>query len=180
MTLVVLLFFVPILVGILLALNALFAPHHPDAEKITAYESGFMAITGQTRAPFSIAYYLVAILFLVFDLEIFLLFPFTVTTYTVGVYGFWIVTIFFLVLTFGFVIEIAKGVLNFTDQRSAITQPTVNNLSEHNQSNSPHTTKVKFLFKYVYFCALIVLFNLYFHNKGRARASVDSRLARNI
>ena len=118
MTVIVLLFFVPVLVGILLALNALFAPHRPDAEKTTAYESGFMAITGQTRAPFSIAYYLIAILFLVFDLEILLIYPFAVTIYTVGLYGFWIVTIFFLVLTFGFVIEIAKGVLNFTDQRS--------------------------------------------------------------
>jgi NADH:ubiquinone oxidoreductase subunit 3 (subunit A) len=127
MTLVTLLIFVPVIVGILLALNLLFAPHHPDAEKTTAYESGFMAITGQTRAPFSIAYYLIAILFLVFDLEIFLLFPFAVTIYTVGIYGFWIVVIFFLVLTFGFIIEIAKGVLNFTNQRSAIAQPIINN-----------------------------------------------------
>ena len=122
MTLVVFLFFVPILVGVLLALNALFAPHRPDAEKTTAYESGFMAITGQTRAPFSIAYYLVAILFLVFDLEILVIIPFATCMYIVGPYGFWILVIFFLVLTFGFVIEIAKGVLNFTDQRSAITQ----------------------------------------------------------
>ena len=125
MTLIVLLFFVPVLVGILLALNALFAPHRPDAEKTTSYESGFMAITGQTRAPFSIAYYLIAILFLVFDLEILLIYPFAVSIYTVGLYGFWIIVVFFLVLTFGFVIEIAKGVLNFTDQRSAITQPTI-------------------------------------------------------
>lgn len=88
MTLIVFLFFVPILVGILLILNALFAPHHPDVEKTTAYESGFMAITGQTRAPFSIAYYLIAILFLVFDIEIFSLIPFAVTITTVGQYGF--------------------------------------------------------------------------------------------
>lgn len=122
MTLVVLLFFVPILVGILLALNAFFAPHRPDAEKTIAYESGYMAITGQTRAPFSIAYYLIAILFLVFDLEVLLTLSFAVTIDTVGLYGFWILTIFFLVLTFGFVVEISMGVLNFTDQRSAITR----------------------------------------------------------
>lgn len=127
MTLIVFLFFVPILVGILLALNALFAPHRPDAEKTTAYESGFMAITGQTRAPFSIAYYLVAILFLVFDLEILIFTPYAVSANTVNIYGFWIVVIFFLILTFGFVIEISKGVLNFTDQRSAISQPSSTN-----------------------------------------------------
>ena len=126
MTLVVLLFFVPILVLILLALNALFAPHRPDAEKTTAYESGFMAITGQTRAPFSISYYLVAILFLVFDLEILVLYPFAVTINTVGIYGFWVVTIFFLILTFGFIVEIAKGALSFSDQRSAITTSSEN------------------------------------------------------
>ena len=124
MTLIVLLFFVPVLVGILLALNALFAPHRPDAEKTTSYESGFMAITGQTRAPFSIAYYLIAILFLVFDLEILVMFPYATSMFILGVYGFWILVIFFLVLTFGFIIEISKGVLNFTDQRSAITQVT--------------------------------------------------------
>ena len=119
MTLVVLLFFVPILVGILLAVNALFAPSRPDAEKTTAYESGFIAITGQTRAPFSISYYLVAILFLVFDLEILVLYPFSVTLNNVGVYGFWVVTVFFLILTFGFLVEIAKGALSFSDQRSS-------------------------------------------------------------
>lgn len=115
MTLIILLIFVPILVGTLLIVNAIFAPNHPDSEKTTSYESGFIAITGQTRAPFSIAYYLIAILFLVFDLEILLLFPFAVTIYTVGIYGFWIVVIFFLVLTFGFVIEIAKGVLTINN-----------------------------------------------------------------
>lgn len=114
MTLKITLIFIPILVIILLIFNYLFAPHNPDAEKTTAYESGFIAITGQTRAPFSIIYYLVAILFLVFDLEILCLYPYAISIYSVGLYGFWIVTIFFLILTFGFIIEIAKGVLNFT------------------------------------------------------------------
>lgn len=125
MTLIVLLIFVPVIVGILLILNALFAPHRPDAEKTTAYESGYISILGQTRAPFSIAYYLIAILFLVFDLEVLLTLSFAVTIDTVGIYGFWILTIFFLVLTFGFLIEISIGVLNFTDQRSAITNTTL-------------------------------------------------------
>lgn len=127
MTLITLLIFVPVLVGILLALNAFLAPHRPDAEKATAYESGFMAITGQTRAPFSVAYYLVAILFLAFDLEILLLFPLAVTLYTVGPYGFWVAVIFFTVLTFGFIVEISKQALTFSDQRSSINRPTIEN-----------------------------------------------------
>lgn len=56
MTMTVLLFFVPVLVGILLVLNLLLAPHDPDAQKVSAYECGFEAITAQTRNPFSISY----------------------------------------------------------------------------------------------------------------------------
>lgn len=112
--------FVPILVAILLVLNVLLAAHRPDSEKVTPYECGFSPVYGQTRAPFSIQYYLVGILFLVFDLEILLLYPIAVTLYNVSVYGFWVAIIFFTVLTLGFVFELAKGVLYFTDHRSSI------------------------------------------------------------
>lgn len=112
--------FVPVLVAILLVLNVLLAAHRPDSEKVTPYECGFSPVYGQTRAPFSIQYYLVGILFLVFDLEILLLYPIAVTLYNVSVYGFWIAIIFFTVLTLGFVFELAKGVLYFTDHRSSI------------------------------------------------------------
>lgn len=122
----ILFFFVPVLVVILLMTNVLLAAHRPDTEKVTAYECGFSPIYGQTRAPFSIQYYLVGILFLIFDLEILLLYPVAVTLYNVSVYGFWIAIIFFTVLTLGFVYEIGSGVLYFTDQRSAISRPTVN------------------------------------------------------
>jgi NADH:ubiquinone oxidoreductase subunit 3 (subunit A) len=88
MTMIVLLFFVPILVGILLALNVLLAVHRPDTEKVTPYECGFNPIYGQVRAPFAIQYYLVGILFLIFDLEIAVLFPVAVSLYQVTTYGF--------------------------------------------------------------------------------------------
>nr|CAA59491.1 ND3 [Trimorphomyces papilionaceus] len=109
--------FVPVLVVILLMANVLLAAHRPDTEKVTAYECGFSPIYGQTRAPFSIQYYLVGILFLIFDLEILLLYPIRVTLYSVSVYGFWIAVIFFSVLTLGFVYELGRGRLYFTDQR---------------------------------------------------------------
>lgn len=117
--------FVPILVAILLVLNVLLARHRPDSEKVTAYECGFSEIHGQTRAPFSIQYYLVGVLFLIFDLEILLLYPVAVSLYSVSVYGFCIAIIFFIVLTLGFVYEFAKGRLYFTDYRSAINRSTI-------------------------------------------------------
>ena len=122
MTMIVLLIFVPILVGILLALNVLLAVHRPDSEKVTPYECGFNPIYGQVRAPFSIAYYLVGILFLIFDLEIAVLFPLAVTLYQVSSYGFWIAAIFLILLTIGFVYEFGKGALKFTDHRSSINR----------------------------------------------------------
>jgi NADH:ubiquinone oxidoreductase subunit 3 (subunit A) len=121
-SLLVLFIFVPILVIILLALNLLFAVHKPDSEKVTAYECGFSPIYGQTRSPFYIQFYNVAMLFLIFDLEILLLFPIAVTLYQVNTYGFWIAMIFFGILTVGFVYEIGSGILKFTDQRSSLSQ----------------------------------------------------------
>jgi NADH:ubiquinone oxidoreductase subunit 3 (subunit A) len=124
MTSLTLLFiFVPILTGILLMLNVLLAVHKPDTEKVSAYECGFSPVYGQTRAPFSIQYYLVGILFLLFDLEILLLYPLATSLYQVGSYGFVIAVAFFLVLTLGFMFEWGKGALYFTDQRSAIRAP---------------------------------------------------------
>jgi NADH:ubiquinone oxidoreductase subunit 3 (subunit A) len=111
---------VPIIVVVLLILNVLLAVHRPDTEKVTAYECGFSPIYGQTRAPFNIQYYLIAVLFLVFDLEILLLYPIRVSLYNVSFYGFSIRIIFFIILTLGFVYEFSKGALYFTDQRSSI------------------------------------------------------------
>lgn len=124
-SLIVLFFFVPVLVAILLVLNVLLAVHRPDAEKVSPYECGFSPVYGQTRAPFSIQYYLVGILFLIFDLEVLLLYPLAPTLNTVSSYGFVVAIIFFLVLTAGFIFEWASGALYFTDQRSAIRAPSI-------------------------------------------------------
>ena len=113
-TLLVLFIFVPILAVILLALNLLLAPSRPDEAKSGPYECGFSPVYGQTRKPFHINFYVVAIFFLVFDLEIILLFPITVSLSQVGIYGFSIALIFFIVLTVGFIMEIGSGALNIT------------------------------------------------------------------
>ena len=67
--LLMLFIFVPILAFILLALNILLAPHKPDESKVSAYECGFSPVYGQTRSTFQIHFYIVAMLFLIFDLE---------------------------------------------------------------------------------------------------------------
>lgn len=114
-TLVVFFILIPLLVLVLLGLNLLLAPHNPDSEKISPFECGFISIFGQTRIPFNVQFYLVAILFLIFDLEIFYLVPLTVSMYYISYYGFAIFLIFFIVLTIGFVFELGQKVINFTN-----------------------------------------------------------------
>ena len=107
--------FVPILAIALLALNFLFASHKPDEAKVSQYECGFNAIEGQTRSTFQVHFYIVGLLFLVFDLEILLLMPIGVTLYQVSTFGFSVAIIFFIVLTIGFVLEIGSGAISLSN-----------------------------------------------------------------
>ena len=106
---------VPVLSIVLLALNFLFSPNKPYTEKLSSYECGMPVLQGQTRAIFQIHFYIVAMLFLIFDLEILLLFPIDTTLYQVSIFGFSIALIFFIVLTIGFVLEIGSGAIKLTD-----------------------------------------------------------------
>ena len=119
-TISIFLLFVPVLTLILLLVNLLLAVHRPDSEKVTPYECGFSPVYGQTRNPFSIQFYLVGILFLVFDLEILLTYPYAVNVYETSHYGFWIVMFFFFVLAVGFVYEFGKGALYFTSDKNLL------------------------------------------------------------
>ena len=113
----VLLFFVPILAVLLLGLNLLLAPSRPDESKVSPYECGYSPILGQTRTVFHIHFYVVAMLFLIFDLEILLLFPLAVSLYHVSVFGFSVAIIFFSILTIGFVLEIGTGAIKYTESK---------------------------------------------------------------
>ena len=115
MTISILFIFVPLLATILLALNILLATHRPDESKVSPYECVFSTIYGQTRSVFQVHFYIVAMLFLVFDLEILLLFPIAVTLYQVSIFGFSIALIFFIVLTIGFILEIGSGAIQLTN-----------------------------------------------------------------
>nr|QMX77514.1 NADH dehydrogenase subunit 3 [Meira sp. (in: basidiomycete fungi)] len=82
-TITLFILFVPLLVVILLVVNLLLAVHEPDSENVTAYECGFQPIYGQTGNPFAISFYVVAMLVLIFDLEILLIFPYASCMYSV-------------------------------------------------------------------------------------------------
>ena len=107
--------FIPIVAFVLLALNVLLAPHKPDFAKVSQYECGFAPIPGQTRSTFQIHFMIVALLFLIFDLEILLLFPLAVSLYQVSTFGFTVGIIFFIVLTVGFVLEIGSGAISLAN-----------------------------------------------------------------
>jgi len=111
--------FIPILAIILLAVNLIFAPHNPYQEKNSAFECGFHSFLGQNRTQFSISFFIFALLFLLFDLEILLVYPYVVSAYANGIYGLVIMLIFFLALTLGFAFELGKNALKI-DSRQMI------------------------------------------------------------
>ena len=84
----------------------------PDTEKLSAYECGFNAFD-DARMKFDVRFYLVSILFIIFDLEVAFLFPWAVAFKDVGVYGFWSMMVFLGVLTIGFIYEWRKGALEW-------------------------------------------------------------------
>src|SRR5579859_2449324 len=108
--------FVSILAFILLGLNILLSTKKPYESKISPFECGFMMIPDQTRFRFNIHFYLVAMLFLVFDLEILLIFPIAVTLYQIDTFGFSIFFIFFVILTIGFILEIGSGAIKLSSK----------------------------------------------------------------
>ena len=91
-------------------LNFLFSPKNPDPEKLSAYECGFEAFS-DSRMEFDVRLYLVAILFIIFDLEIAFLFPWAVSLGKIGALGFWSMMIILFILTIGFIYEWKKGAL---------------------------------------------------------------------
>jgi NADH-quinone oxidoreductase subunit A len=93
-------------------LGRVLAPHKPDAQKLSPYECGFEAFE-DARMKFDVRYYLVAILFILFDLEVAFLVPWAVAMREVGMLGFWSMMIFLGVLTIGLVFEWKKGALDW-------------------------------------------------------------------
>ena len=102
-----------IFITLLLILPPIFiAPKNPDSEKLSPYECGFDPFD-DARSKFDIRFYLVAILFIIFDLEVAFLFPWAITLGKIGIFGFWSMMVFLGVLTIGFIYEWKKGALEW-------------------------------------------------------------------
>ncbi len=104
---------VGIAVGVMpMVMGRLLAPNRPDSEKLSPYECGFEAFE-DSRTKFDVRYYLVAILFIIFDLEIAFLFPWAVVLRQIGVFGFLAMMLFLGILVIGFIYEWRKGALEW-------------------------------------------------------------------
>ena len=113
--------YLPILIFLLISVglavvmafgSMVIGPSRPDSEKLSAYECGFEAFN-DSRGQFDVRFYLVAILFIIFDLEVAFLFPWAISLGDVGMFGFWSMILFLGVLTVGFIYGWKKGALEW-------------------------------------------------------------------
>ena len=101
-----------VIASVLILVPAIVAPSKPDPEKLSSYECGFNAF-GDARMKFDVRFYLVSILFIIFDLEVAFLFPWAITLGATGAFAFWSMMAFLGVLTIGFIYEWKKGALEW-------------------------------------------------------------------
>jgi len=113
--------YLPILIFLVIAIglslvfvfaSIVVVPQHPDSEKLSPYECGFEAFD-DARSRFDVRFYLVTLLFIIFDLEVAFLFPWAVSLGQTGLFGFWSMMIFLGILTVGFIYEWRKGALEW-------------------------------------------------------------------
>lgn len=122
-TLIILLIFVPILALILLGLNTLLAPKRSYESKLSSYECGMPVLMTQTRESFQIHFVVVAMLFLVFDLELVLLLPLGVTLSKISTFGFAVAVLFFMILTVGFILELGSNAISISPNHNKNISP---------------------------------------------------------
>jgi NADH-ubiquinone oxidoreductase chain 3 len=109
--------FVCIIALLFLVINIVFAPHNPYQEKYSIFECGFHSFL-QTRLPFNITFFIYALIYLLLDLEIILIYPFAVSEYANGIYGLGITLLFIFIITIGFIFELGKGALNISSKQN--------------------------------------------------------------
>lgn len=132
--------FVCIIALLFLFINLVFAPHNPYQEKDSPFECGFHSFS-QSRSPFNISFFIYALVYLLLDLEILLVFPYAVSEYSNGAYGLIVILIFIITITIGFVFELGRGALKITSKQDSnlnITKytPTISLLGKINLKDS--------------------------------------------
>jgi NADH-ubiquinone oxidoreductase chain 3 len=110
--------FVTILTIVFLLLNFILAPHNPYQEKYSIFECGFHSFLGQNRTQFGVKFFIFALVYLLLDLEILVLYPYGVSVYENGIYGLIVVLIFIGIITAGFVFELGKNALKIDSRQS--------------------------------------------------------------
>lgn len=142
-TFFIFLIFIPVLVIILLILNLFLSEHKPYSEKVATYECGFEPVGEQTRSAFNIKFFLIALLFMVFDVEIILYAPAVLCLPKISLYGFIITTIFFSILTIGFIYEISKNALDTKNLQGITKYGDMTMTLSSNNKNITYTSKIK-------------------------------------
>jgi NADH-ubiquinone oxidoreductase chain 3 len=110
--------FVSILTILFLVLNFVLAPHNPYQEKYSIFECGFHSFLGQNRTQFGVKFFIFALVYLLLDLEILIIYPYGMSGYENGVYGLLVVLIFIGIITAGFVFELGKSALKIESRQS--------------------------------------------------------------
>jgi NADH-ubiquinone oxidoreductase chain 3 len=110
--------FVTVLTLLFLVLNFALAPHNPYQEKYSIFECGFHSFLGQNRTQFGVKFFIFALVYLLLDLEILIIYPFGLSGYENGIYGLIVVLIFIGIITAGFVFELGKNALKIDSRQS--------------------------------------------------------------
>ena len=110
-------------------LNLIFAPHNPYQEKYSIFECGFHSFLGQNRTQFGIKFFIYALIYLLLDLEILLIFPLALSTYINNIYGLSIALIFIIIVTIGFIFELGKNALKIDSRQNINTLEKINTLN---------------------------------------------------
>lgn len=100
-----------------LVINFIFAPHNPYQEKYSIFECGFHSFIDQNRTQFGIKFFIFALVYLLLDLEIILIYPFAVSEYLNNLYGFLVTLIFIVIITLGFIFELGKSALEIDNKQ---------------------------------------------------------------
>ena len=110
--------FVTILTIVFLLLNFILAPHNPYQEKYSIFECGFHSFLCQNRTQFGVKFFIFALVYLLLDLEILVIYPYGISVYENGIYGLIVVLIFIGIITAGFVFELGKNALKIDSRQS--------------------------------------------------------------
>ncbi len=113
--------FVCVIALLFLFINLIFAPHNPYQEKYSIFECGFHSFLGQNRTQFGVKFFIYALVYLLLDLEILLVYPFAVSEYINNIYGLVITLIFVIIVTIGFVFELGKSALKIDSRQNINT-----------------------------------------------------------